>query len=397
MLTFTQFLFSFSGTFGQAPKLEPNSSFIYILCNQVKGVACQYQIFLGLGPVASQSPSQTSQEGWGDVCQAQNLPKEKHPCPENLWGDLPPRNPPSHREILFASGAHRHVSLLRKQSSPSSPECLAVVLLWGSIWLSLLAEQQQNPQSPQQPNRHLGVVEGVWWGISCQARHCLKIWMKAPGCVSSCPSPAAPNTSPKLAAFTPIHAAHPCALLVPPTEPYLSRQAQGRGVLPPQCCFSYGGERVGSAALWLLLVAPFPLGESQAPCVGGAEPGDRRRRRRVDGCAGTFPVRNTFLRAAGRRPCLCLSWRWGLALSKEGSVGLTRAAPPCTLEGLGPGQGTGILGPQRRFKHCAHLTPVRKQFVLVFPALGKTPAVCSLPGAPAKGHVASPGTSGGTT
>lgn len=65
-------------------------------------------------------------------------------------------------------------------------------------------------------------------------------------------------------------------------------------------------------------------------------------------------------------------------LSKEGSAGLTRAAPPCTLKRLVPAQGSGILGHQGRFKLCVHLTPVRKEIVLVFTALGKMPAVLIL-------------------
>lgn len=51
----------------------------------------------------------------------------------------------------MTSGANGHGSLLRKQPSPSSPECLAVVLLWGSIRLPLLAEKETlNPQTAQQ-------------------------------------------------------------------------------------------------------------------------------------------------------------------------------------------------------------------------------------------------------
>lgn len=132
---------SFLGTFGQAPELEPNSSFIYTLCNsyQVKRVACQHRILLGLGPVTSQSPGQTSQKGWGDMCQAQNLPKENHPCPEKLWGDLPPKNPST------------------TQRSPYD--------IW-SMWTRFSAEEAMQPQLSRAPGsgaplgQHLVITPG---------------------------------------------------------------------------------------------------------------------------------------------------------------------------------------------------------------------------------------------
>lgn len=215
--------------------------------------------------------------------------------------------------------------------------------------------------------------------------------MKAPGSAASCPSPRAPTRAPKWQ-LSP----HTCC---PGPCPACSSHRAGSEPA--------GTGQRGPPTLMLLLLW---WGE------GG-------KRHPVHGC---FPSWGTsgFLCRRGRArgqeeeedgwvcrhlphletPSCKQPWREGGPafvgagdLGKEGSVGLTRAAPPCTLEGLVPAQGTGISRHQGRFKVCAHLTPVRKQFVLVFTALGKIPAVFFLPGAASQGTHCQPRNSSDVT
>lgn len=71
-------------------------------------------------------------------------------------------------------------------------------------------------------------------------------------------------------------------------------------------------------------MAASPLGELRL-LLGGTEPGDRRRRRKVDGRAGTFPIYKYLPPSSLEEalPLFELEVGTCVALSKEGSVELT--------------------------------------------------------------------------